>query len=343
MEYLLAGFVFAFCVLFIFAIATVFNREEKILKNRIDEYIKSDIQKYEAKKSIMSQQEKTEEMFNSSSESRPVKGKGYLNILRNIGSVITPEKVKEDLVRRLEEADVPLKETEFVAILFLLTCGVLLFSLMILKNIFIAAALSPVALLIPFMVLKIKTAKRVAAFNNQLLDNLVLISNSLKAGYSFLQAMDLVAREGKSPSKEEFGRVIRECALGKNVEESLNNLNKRIKSEDLDLTITVVNIQRQIGGNLAEILDKIQDTIRDRMKLKGDINTLTAQGRISGLIVGLLPVFLGIVLYMINPDYMMTLIKFKQGGFRGYYLLIFGGVLQLIGMYIIKEITTIEI
>ncbi len=122
-----------------------------------------------------------------------------------------------------------------------------------------------------------------------------------------------------------------------------NNLNERIKSEDLDLTITVVNIQRQIGGNLAEILDKIQDTIRDRMKLKGDIQTLTAQGRISGLIIGLLPVFLGIVLYLINPGYMMSMINFKKGAFKGYYLLVFGGVLQIIGMLIINKITTIEI
>jgi len=211
--------VFAFCVLLVFAIATLFNSEEKILKTRIDEYIKSDLQKFESQKSILTQQEKAEEMFSSSSGRK--KGKGLFNILRNIGAVITPEKVKENLIRRLEEADVPLKETEFVAILFLLVVGVLVLCLFILKNFIIAAVLSPCALIVPFLVLKFKAAKRVKKFNTQLLDNLVLISNSLKAGYSFLQAMDLVAREGKSPSKEEFGRVIRECALGKNVEDSL--------------------------------------------------------------------------------------------------------------------------
>jgi tight adherence protein B len=123
---------------------------------------------------------------------------------------------------------------------------------------------------------------RLGAFNKQLADTITLLSNSLRAGSSFLQSIELVSRETPAPMGEEMGRVVREVNLGLGMEEALSNLVRRIKSDDLDLMVTAIGVQQQVGGNLAEILDTIAFTIRERVRIKGEINTLTAQGRMSG-------------------------------------------------------------
>src|SRR6266540_578199 len=148
---------------------------------------------------------------------------------------------------------------------------------------------------------------RLGSFNKQLPDTIVLLSNSLRAGSSFLQSIELVSREGAPPMSEEMGRVVREVNLGLGMEEALHNLVRRIKSDDLDLMVTAIGIQQQVGGNLAEILDTIAFTIRERVRIKGEINTLTAQGRVSGYLVAFLPVGLGAALNAINPAFMAPL------------------------------------
>jgi len=142
---------------------------------------------------------------------------------------------------------------------------------------------------------------RLGAFNKQLADTITLLSNSLRAGSSFLQSIELVSRETPAPMGEEMGRVVREVNLGLGMEEALANLVRRIRSEDLDLMVTAIGVQQQVGGNLAEILDTIAFTIRERVRIKGDINTLTAQGRVSGYLVAFLPIGLGAALNAINP------------------------------------------
>jgi len=180
---------------------------------------------------------------------------------------------------------------------------------------------------------------RLSSFNKQLPDTITLLSNSLRAGSSFLQSIELVSREGNPPMSEEMGRVVREVNLGLGMEEALHNLVRRIKSDDLDLMVTAIGIQQQVGGNLAEILDTIAFTIRERVRIKGDINTLTAQGRISGYVVAFLPIGLGAALNAINPEFMQPL--FTQT--IGQILIGVGAVMMTIGFLAIRKITDIKV
>jgi tight adherence protein B len=180
---------------------------------------------------------------------------------------------------------------------------------------------------------------RLSAFNKQLPDTITLLSNSLRAGSSFLQSIELVSREGGPPMSDEMGRVVREVNLGLGMEEALHNLVRRIKSDDLDLMVTAIGIQQQVGGNLAEILDTIAFTIRERVRIKGEINTLTAQGRVSGYLVAFLPIGLGAVLNIINPAFMQPL--FTQT--IGQILIGVGVVMMTIGFLAIRKITDIKV
>jgi len=266
-------------------------------------------------------------------------------ILNRLGKYLTPKEIAKKIQLELQRADLPLKANEFIAGVFFTTVVSGSIAGIILNNRVLATVIGLVGFYFPLLFLKLKFKARQKAFNNQLLDTLLMMSSSLKAGYSFQQAMELVAQEGQPPTSDEFRRVIKETSLGRNLDDALMAMNERIQSDDLDLVITVVMIQRQIGGNLAEIFERIAETIRERQKLKGDIKALTAQGRLSGMVIGALPFFLLGAMWIINPEYTGLLFTFKTkgGAFKGWYLLVFGGILQVIGMYIIFKITDIEI
>jgi tight adherence protein B len=192
---------------------------------------------------------------------------------------------------------------------------------------------------LPRWYLKKKRRERLAKFNKGLPDMLSTIVGSLRAGFSFQQALKSVTEEAESPIKEEMEMVLKEMQYGSSLEDSLNSLKDRMPSEDLDLMIQAILIQRQVGGNLATVLDKIVETIRDRMKIQGHIKTLTAQGKLSGLVVALLPVGLGFLLYLIEPEYIGSLFKHPIG----LALMGAGAVSGSIGFILIKKITTIEV
>jgi tight adherence protein B len=180
---------------------------------------------------------------------------------------------------------------------------------------------------------------RLGAFNKQLPDTITLVSNSLRAGSSFLQSIELVSRETPPPMGEEMGRVVREVNLGLGMEEALHNMVRRIKSEDLDLMVTAISIQQQVGGNLAEILDTIAFTIRERVRIKGEVNTLTAQGRYSGYLVAFLPIAIAFMINLISPSFMSPLFTNPIG--QG--LLVAGGIMMTIGFFAIQKITDIKV
>ena len=175
--------------------------------------------------------------------------------------------------------------------------------------------------------------------NQQLPEALSIMSNGLRAGYSFPQAMEVVSREMEPPIAQEFGRVIMENRLGKPMEEALLDLSTRTDNEDIDLAVTAMLIQRQVGGNLAEILDKIEHTIRERVRIKGQIRVMTAQQRFSAMIVLLLPPGMFAIIYVMNPDYILTLVREPIG----YLLLGAALLLQIIGVFIISRIVNIEV
>ena len=185
---------------------------------------------------------------------------------------------------------------------------------------------------------KFRIARRLKSFNEQLGDTISLLANSLRSGYSLLQSMELVAKESPDPIGSEFKRVVREVGLGLSTQDALANLFRRMPSDDLDLMITAINIQYEVGGNLAQILDTISHTIRERVRIKGEIAVLTAQGRVSGYIVTALPILIGLVVTVINPGYMNTLWVFPW-----IIMPICGGILIFVGYMIIRKIVNIEV
>lgn len=163
----------------------------------------------------------------------------------------------------------------------------------------------------PRMYVKRQQKQRLQKFNDQLSDMLNLMVNGLRAGYSTMQAMEAISKELPSPISDEFRRVIQEMQIGITMETALENLLRRIPSDDLDFVITAINVQREVGGNLSEILDNISFTIRERVRIKGEIRVLTSQVRTSGSVLSLIPFFLTLVLWFLNPEYLMSV---TQGG-----------------------------
>lgn len=184
-----------------------------------------------------------------------------------------------------------------------------------------------------------RISRRMTAMNNQLGDALSLMANALRSGLSFLQAVEVISREMTNPIAEEFSRLLKEMNLGVTTEDALYNLTNRVRSDDLDLVVTTVLIQRQVGGNLAQILDTIGATIRDRLQIKGEIRTLTAQGRLSGWIVGLLPLFMMGILLVLSPDYIKELFVDPFG----HLLFGFGIATQILGVIMIRKIIDINV
>jgi tight adherence protein B len=176
---------------------------------------------------------------------------------------------------------------------------------------------NPVALVVIFLLgvwaprlyLKRRQAKRLKAFGAQLPEIITLLANSLRAGSSFLQGMELVTREARPPISEEFERVVREMQLGVALQPALNNLARRVASEDVELMVTAIQIQTQVGGNLATVLDQIAYTIRERIRIHGEIQTLTAMQRYSGYVITLLPVGLAALLFLISPTYITVMLE----------------------------------
>lgn len=199
--------------------------------------------------------------------------------------------------------------------------------------------LAVLAALAPSVYVRWRQSQRSKQVEQQLPEVLAAIANSLKAGCSFFQAVELIARESEPPLAEEFALVNKEMSLGADTEFALENLVKRVVSDDLELVVTAVLIQRQVGGNLSEILDSIAGTIRERIRIKGEISTLTAQGRISGLVISALPFALTIFIYLLNPDYIRPLFSEPLG--RAMLIVGLGG--QAAAAFLIRRIVNIRV
>ncbi len=197
-----------------------------------------------------------------------------------------------------------------------------------------------VGLFAPNFYVGFKKGRRIKAFDNQLGDTLNLLVNALRSGYSVLQAMEAVAKELPPPMSVEFRRVVQEIQLGLPMETALDHLLNRISSEDLDLVITAINIQREVGGNLAEILDVISHTIRERIRIKGEIAVLTSQGMATGWAITMMPFALGGILYIVNRPYISELFT---NGICGWALIALSLIMIAVGGLIIKKIVSIEV
>ncbi len=273
-------------------------------------------------------------------------------VLTRLNKVVEGRDFGANLSREIAAADLKLKVSEYLGIWAGVTLGTPVVFLML--SIGLPALRSPIALLLGFFLgfmlprfwLGRRKSSRLTAFNKQLPDTITLIANALRAGSSFLQAIELVVRESRPPVSIEFSRVIREVNLGLPFETALENIVRRVKSDDLELMATAISIQYTVGGNLAEILDSIAFTIRERVRIKGEINTLTAQQRMSGYVVGGLPFGLAFFIYLGAPSFFDPMFVNPPGILglpAGVIILGMGVFMMLSGFMAIRKIVDIEV
>lgn len=189
-----------------------------------------------------------------------------------------------------------------------------------------------------FLYVRGRSARRLRHFEEGLHDMLTITANSLRAGYSFMQAIQVVSEDMHGPIQEELGRILAEMNVGVHLEDAFKSAAERMQSTDFNLIVTAILIQRQVGGNLSEVLDQISETVRERVRLKREVKALTSQGRLSGLIFMLLPIGVGVMMYLISPTYMDILFQSTVG----LTMLGFALVLQLIGFFVIRKIVDVE-
>ncbi len=252
----------------------------------------------------------------------------------------------ERLAKDLARADLKFKPGEYIAftiIIAFLVGGILWY---VAKQSLIAALIGIIiGAFLPRLYVKRAQSKRLVKFNEQLPDMLNLMVNGLRAGYSTMQALEAVSKELPAPICDEFKRVVQEMQLGISQDKALDNLVRRIPSDDLDLCVTAINVQREVGGNLAEILDTISYTIRERVRIKGEINVLTGQQKLSGTIMTLMPVAVIIILYLINPEYMgQFFLKETNSPFPcGICALVAVGTLLITGYFAMRKMGQVEV
>jgi len=195
------------------------------------------------------------------------------------------------------------------------------------------------ALPLPLLIVHFLKARRDKKFIVQLVDALFGMGNALRAGFSLPLAFEMVAREMDNPMGQEMRLVVQEMRVGVSMEDALHHLAERMPSEDLDLLITSILISREVGGNLTEVFDNIAGTIRDRLRLQGKIRALTAQGRLQGIVVSLLPIGIGLGLNALNPDFFRPMYTTRLGAaFLGAIV-----ILEILGIYFIRRIVSIKV
>lgn len=284
---LIVGGIIAGAMLVIGIVITV-QDEQAILEDRFSHYVEEEFEDAVA----LAEEEKTS--FISEWIDKRLEGSQYGNKIST----------------NLAQADLKLRPAEYIAAMVI--AGFLLgFFAWAVGGQSIISALIGVILgaMLPRIYVRRQKNKRLTTFGNQLPDMLNLVVNGLRAGYSTLQAMEAVSKELPPPLSVEFGRVVKEMQLGIGMEDALNNLHRRIPSDDLDLIITAINVQREVGGNLAEILDTISYTIRERIKIKGEIKVLVSQVIYSGRFLAMLPLILMGLLWFANREYLETFWK----------------------------------
>ena len=271
--------------------------------------------------------------------SKPETGKRNLkNMLTLLGS-FAPRRWSEGLDLQLIRGDIPLKGGEFLVLQGFLTFLFFLIGFMMTQKLYAGFLFSIGGGILPRFWLNSAQKKKRRKFNNQLADALLVLSNSLRAGFSLLQAMEMVSQEMPNPISGEFHFTLREMTYGTSTETALIHLSERVGSDVLDLLVTAMLIQRQAGGNLAEVLQNIHATIQDRLRIQQEIKTLTAQGRMSGYIIAALPFGIAAVLSVLNPSYLSVLFTNPIG-----WAMLAGGLIsQFIGFLIIRKIITIEV
>jgi tight adherence protein B len=268
-------------------------------------------------------------------------GKGALTdwVNRRVEKTGFGERIARDLAR----ADLKFKPGEYIALYVIAMVGGAILAYLIGGRTILSAVIGAgIGSFLPGNYVKSQKSKRLVKFNDQLPDMLNLVVNGLRAGYSTMQALEAVSKELPSPISDEFKRVIQEMQLGIPMEKALDNILRRIPSDDLDFVVTAINVQREVGGNLAEIMDVISFTIRERVRIKGEIRALTAQAMYSGRALALMPIILLCILYFLNRGYVMEFFNAKNAVCGGIALGI-AAILIASGYFVMTRIANIEV
>lgn len=261
-----------------------------------------------------------------------------LPLMAGLNKVIARRSFAERIATDLARADLKITVAEYLffigaSVILGVAVGFFLFrdALAILGGV--------VGFFLPSLFVRQRQGQRLRTFNNQLGDAITLLANSLRSGYSLLQSMETISKELSPPMSDEFHRVVREIGLGLSNDQALDNLLRRINSDDLDLMVTAIKIQHEVGGNLAEILDNIGHTIRERVRIQGEIRVLTSMQRMSGYVITALPVFMGTFLFIVNRPYMQILFTDPCG----LSMLLTAVVGVIAGFLIIRRVVAIEV
>ena len=245
----------------------------------------------------------------------------------------------ERLDAELEAAGVSVRSGEFVvaSAVAALVFGVI--GAALLRSWLLALIVAGVGLAFPTILLRQALTRRADRLREQLPDVLTIMASSLRAGHSFLQSLDTTAKEIAQPAAAEFQRVVAEIRLGRPTEDALESLAERVGSPDFKWAVLAVNIQREVGGNLAEILDTVADTLRERATLRRQIKVLTAEGRLSAWVLGALPLGIALYLYATNPSYIGKLFESTTG-----IIMVGGGLfLMVVGILWMRKIVDIDV
>jgi tight adherence protein B len=273
-------------------------------------------------------------------------------VIAGLSRVIDDQNLTARLSTEIARADLKLRPAEFLfawiasPFFFVFIAYVVGFVVQGFHHPIALAVVFAIGAYFPRWYIGFRQRKRLAAFSTQLPNTITLLANSLRAGSSFLQGIELVTREAQPPISEEFERVVREMSLGVALQPALGNLVRRVKSEDLELMVTAINIQSQVGGNLATVLDSIAFTIRERIRIIGEIKVLTSMQRYSGYVITLLPVGLAGILFLISPGYIVSLFRNPPATFglpTGVIFLIVGLISMAIGYFFIRRIVDIKV
>lgn len=263
----------------------------------------------------------------------------FLRFIKEVSKPLVEKNFAQSIEERLNQAGIPLLGGEFI-VLNLLTMALTGFlTWFITLDIVFAGgvtALVPVAFWVVLIVLK---SRRLKSFTEQLGDCLITISNALRAGYSFQQTIEVISKEMEPPIGSEFAMINHEVVMGVPLEEALENANRRIGSSDFELVVTAVLIQREVGGNLAQVLDNISYTIVERIRMRREIVALTSQGRMSAFVLLALPFVAGFVMFSLNPKNFMIIFEEPMGQIA----VAVGVVMEIIGYFVIMKIVDVDV
>ena len=278
--------------------------------------------------------------------SRPSSG-GDESLLRStdhgklgpLAGILGGSRQVESAALALERAGIPLRVGEYMTLRVAVAMLFLLVAFLLTLNLLIALPVGMIGYFLPRWYVGSRRRRRLAKINGQLEEMLTLVSNSLRSGYGLLQGFEYASRQISPPLADELKRMLQEANLGAGAETAIQALAERITSPDMEMVVTAIAIQRSVGGNLAQTLDGVAYTIRERDRIRGEIKTLTAQQRMTGVVIGALPIFVGLIMFAMNPDYMSPLFTETVGK----VLLLIAAGLEVLGIFLIRSLMSFEV